>query len=160
MQMASYDELISRYEQGIAAFESALDGIPNALLDTAPAPGKWTIRQIAAHLADAELVACSRFRWIAAEPGSPLKSFDQDQWALSLGYAQQSPTNALELFRALRRATAAMLRGLPEGAWQQTGHHEERGPVSLEQMVTLYAGHAEHHAKQIEQMRESLAPVA
>lgn len=155
--MPSRHELLTRYEKGIASFETALDGVPDAILDLEPAPGKWTIRQIAAHLADAELVACTRFRWIAAEPGTPLKSFDQDKWAISLGYAQQPPAAALELFRALRRATAAMLRSLPDSAWQRTGNHEERGPVSLEKMVETYTEHAEHHARQIRQMRESLA---
>ncbi len=159
--MASrYEDLIKRYEQGVLLFETALQGIPEEALDRSPAQGKWSIRQIAAHLADAELVACARFRWIAAEPGSPIKAFDQDKWANSLGYRQQSPQQALDLFRALRRLTASMLRSLPESAWGQIGNHEERGPVSLEKMVELYTGHAEHHAQQIKDLRKQLSAVA
>jgi hypothetical protein len=116
------------------------------------------VRQIVAHLGDAELVACARFRWIAAEPGSPLQSFDQDRWAVALGYQQQSPGDILQMFTLLRRVTAAMLRSLPESAWTQTGMHAEHGAVSLQQMVELYTTHAEHHADQIKQTRERLAP--
>jgi hypothetical protein len=156
--MSVHDELIVRYENGAAVLESALRGLPEELLDVPPAPGKWTIRQIAAHVGDAELVACGRFRWIAAEPGTSLKSFDQDRWAESLRYEGQSPEEILEMFCALRRVTAAMLRRLPDEAWNRIGVHEERGPVTLERMVELFTTHAVHHAKQIMEMRETLAP--
>jgi hypothetical protein len=89
--MSPNEELIRRYEQGVPLVEEALRDVPEAILDRVPAPGKWTIRQIAAHLADSELVISARLRWIAAEPGSPLKAFDQDKWASSLGYQHQSP---------------------------------------------------------------------
>jgi hypothetical protein len=151
--MSSHEDLIRRYENGIAVMEDALRDLPEAALDRAPAPGKWTIRQLAAHVADAELVVCGRFRWVAAEPGSPLKAFDQDRWAAALGYERQSPQQALELFRALRRVTAAMLRSLPESAWAHIGCHEQRGELSLETLVESYGGHAEHHARQIQQLR-------
>ena len=94
--MSPIDDLIRRYEQGITALEDALRNVPEAVLDRVPAPGKWTIRQLAAHLADAELVICSRLRWVAAEPGSPLRAFDQDKWANALGYSRRSPQQSLE----------------------------------------------------------------
>ena len=158
--MSQHDDLIRQYEGGVAILEDALRSIPEELLDRAPAPGKWTIRQIAAHLADSELVVAARLRWIAAEPGSPLKAFDQDKWASTLGYEHQSPQDSLELFRALRKVTAAMLRQLPENAWTRAGRHEERGEMTLLQMVESYKGHAEHHAQQIGQIRGQLGAAA
>jgi hypothetical protein len=155
--MSPHEELIRRYEQGVSLVDEALRDVPEAMLDHVPAPGKWTIRQIAAHLADSELVISARLRWIAAEPGSPLKAFDQDKWARSLGYQHQSPQDLVELMRSLRRTTATMLRSLPESAWAHTGRHEERGDVSLRQMVDSYSGHAEHHAQQIRELRSRFA---
>jgi DinB superfamily len=155
-----HNELIARYEQGITALEDAMRSVPEELLDRAPSAGKWTIRQIMAHLADSELVVSGRLRWIAAEPGSPLKAFDQDKWASTLGYEHQSPQDSLELFRALRKTTAAMLRRLPEDAWKRTGVHEERGEMTLAQMVESYQGHAEHHARQICSIRGQLGAAA
>ena len=157
--MSPYEELVRRYELGINAFEEALRGVPEEFFDRIPAPGKWTIRQIAAHLADAEMVIAGRFRWVAAEPGSPLKAYDQDKWARTLGYGHQAPQDSLDVFRALRRATARMLRSLPLAAWNNIGHHEERGDVSLEQLVDLSCGHAERHTQQIKDIRHSF-PVA
>jgi hypothetical protein len=150
-------ELVSRYEKGISVFEEALKDLPSSVLDRVPAPGKWTIRQIANHLADAELVACARLRWIIAEPGSPLKAYDQDKWASQLGYDSRTPGQSLELFRALRQSTAAMLRAVPDSAWGNTGIHEERGVVSLSQTLETYTTHAEHHAQQIRQLRQQLS---
>ena len=46
-------------------------------------PSKWSVRQILAHLADAEIVAAWRFRSIMAADGVPLQPFDQDSWAVA-----------------------------------------------------------------------------
>jgi hypothetical protein len=86
-----------------------------------------------------------------------MKAFDQDKWAARLGYGAQTPQQALALFRALRHSTVAMLRALPEEVWSNTGMHEERGKVSLLNLVEVYAGHAEHHAAQIRKLREKFA---
>ena len=49
-------------------------------LDHRPAPGKWSIREQLAHLADAEMVIAARIRWAAAEPGIGVVGYDQDKW--------------------------------------------------------------------------------
>jgi len=151
--MTGTENLIRRYEEAGDKLAQALQGIPETALDRVPAPGKWSIRQIAAHLADAEIVVAGRLRWVAAEPGSLLKAFDQEKWADQLGYERQSPQESLEVFRALRSATAAVLRGLPESAWSRIGTHEERGEVSLQRLVEDYSGHAERHVEQILALR-------
>ncbi len=158
--MSRHDELISRYEKGIAAMEDALRGVPEDVIDRVPAPGKWTIRQQAVHVAEAEMVGCVRIRWMAAEPGVPLKAYDQDKWAASLDYGQRSTQDAIELFRVLRKNTTAMLRALPESAWSHSGMHEERGDVTVEEMVELCAEHAEHHAQHIKETRKRFAAAA
>jgi uncharacterized damage-inducible protein DinB len=158
--MSAIYDLIARYENGVIELENALRGVPAEMLDRSPAPGKWTIRQQAAHLADSELVTGARMRWIAAEPGSPLKAYDQDKWATALHYAQQAPQQSLEMFRVLRQVTAAVLRRLPESAWTQTATHEERGPLSLQAMLELAANHAEHHIERIRELRKAFSAAA
>jgi hypothetical protein len=102
----------------------------------------------------------ARLRWVAAEPGSPLKAFDQEKWAGKLGYEQQSPQHCAQVFRALRTATATMLRSLPEPAWSQTGLHEERGEVSLQRLVEDYSAHAERHIEQIRALKQRFSAAA
>ncbi len=127
--------LIDRFEAGIAAMESAFAGTPEALLDVAPAPGKWTIRQIVVHVADADVVSAMRFRQVAAEPGARLIAWDQEVWTEKLSYSKQPAQEAMQAFIAVRRFTAQMLRNLPEAAWQQAGDHSEKGPVGLKDLV-------------------------
>ena len=146
--------LVDRYEKGVEVFAQALEGVPAGMLDKSPAPGKWSIRQIAVHLADSETVGVARFRTLAAEPGSLLKVYDQDAWADKLAYTQQSPEQALELFALLRKTTAAMLRALPESAWKNTGRHEESGEVVLDKFVEHYCDHVDNHSRQIRAIRQ------
>jgi hypothetical protein len=51
-------------------------------------------------------------------------------------------------------ATAAVLRGLPESSWQNPGRHQERGELSLQQLVEGATKHAEHHVQQIRELRK------
>ena len=97
---------------------------------------------------------------ILSEPGCALAAFDQDKWAASLHYGQQSPQQALQLFNALRRVTAALLRSLPESAWERIGMHQERGPLSLQQMVELSCEHAEHHSEHMRDLRRKFSAAA
>ena len=58
-----------------------------------PAPGKWSIAEILAHLADAELVIGYRVRLMLAANGTPLQAFDQDLWADTFQYSGRDPKN-------------------------------------------------------------------
>ncbi len=158
--MSEIQDLISRYEKGSQVFEDALRGLPPDELDRVPGPGKWTIRQIAAHIADGEIVSAARFRYIAGQPNSKLHGYNQELWATNLGYDRQPIEAAVAVVRAVRQATVSLLRRLPESAWDQTGFHEERGELSLRKMVELTVEHAENHARQIREHRARFAAVA
>src|ERR1700757_3307392 len=61
--------------------ERLIKGVPGAKLRKRPAPGKWSICEIVAHLPDTELVGGYRIRTILGAPGAPIQAFDQDKWA-------------------------------------------------------------------------------
>lgn len=155
--MSAIEGLIDRYEEGIRLIEEALRGVPPDALDREPAPGKWSIRQIAIHIADGEIMTAGRIRAIAGDPGCRIVPFDQDHWAANMPYSKLPVEAALAVVRALRQSTTALLRALPESAWARTAIHEERGPLSLQQMVELAASHGENHARQIGEHRARFA---
>src|SRR5579863_5219925 len=70
--------------------------------DFRPAPGKWTIREQVAHLADTEMVMTTRMRWAAAQPGQPIVAFDQEKWAEAGKYALIPIELSLDTFTAVR----------------------------------------------------------
>src|SRR5512144_714992 len=112
--MTATTELINRYEQAIERLEDAMRGLTPGDLDRPPGPGKWTIRQIVIHLADAEIVYAGRIRAVAGQPDSPLAAFDQEQWASNMPYRKLPIEPALAMVRALRACTSVLLRALPE----------------------------------------------
>ena len=151
--MSEINTLLERFSRGPELMAVILTGVFGEEEDYAPAPGKWSIRQLAAHVADTEIVAASRFRQVVAEDNPTLVAFDQNAWAARLDYARRKPKQSLESFRRLRAENYELLKGLEEAAFERTGTHTERGPVSLRQLLEGFAGHAESHARQIESIR-------
>jgi len=56
-----------------------------------PAPGKWSVAEIVAHLADAEVAIGWRMRQILARPGVKVQAYDQDAWAATFNYGEARP---------------------------------------------------------------------
>lgn len=131
---------------------SLIKGVPAAKLRKRPAPDKWSVSEILAHLADAEIVGGFRIRLILGAPGVPVAAFDQDAWVINLHYAKRDPRKSVEQFRALREANLALLKSLTPEQWKHYGMHSERGQESVEHIVKMFAGHDVNHLQQIEKI--------
>ncbi len=151
--MNSLPEDLERFRRGAEVLATVLTGAAGEEVDFTPAPGKWTIRQIMAHLADAELVGAHRLRLVIAEENPMLTSFDEGAWSKNLDYARRKPTQSLDTFRRLRAENYELVKELPESAFERTGMHSQNGPMSLRQLVSGYADHAESHARQLQEVR-------
>jgi uncharacterized damage-inducible protein DinB len=117
-----------------------------------PAPGKWSIAEILAHLADTELVGAWRMRMILSQNGTPIQAFDQDVWANTFNYLQRDSKSSLETFRVLRENNLALLKSVPKNLWENYGMHQERGKESIAHIVRMFAGHDLNHLQQIEKI--------
>ncbi|HEY1866517.1 MAG TPA: DinB family protein [Candidatus Acidoferrales bacterium] len=129
-----------------------IDGIPASRLRERPAPGKWSVAEIVAHMADVEVATSWRIRQILGAPGTALQAYDQDAWAAACHYEKRDPRKSLEQFRVLREANLALLASLEPGQWKQHGMHAERGQESIEHIARMMAGHDVNHTKQIERI--------
>ena len=133
-----------------AKFERLLKKAAPATLRKRPAPGKWSVAEILAHMADAEIVGGYRIRSILGAPGMLIVGFDQDKWAEAQNYAARDPQKSLDVYRTMREANLRLLKSLKPEQWKQFGVHSERGPESIETIVKLFAGHDLNHLRQIE----------
>ena len=133
-----------------------VEGLSAEQLDDQPAPGKWSIREIVAHLADDELVVAYRIRLILSAPGTAIQAFDQDVWARTGRYGTQDIGNSLALYRTLRFANLNLLQSLTTEEWDMFGVHAERGIESLRDIAMHFAGHDINHFRQIELIRHKL----
>ena len=129
-----------------------INGLPTANLRKRPAPDKWSINEILAHLADSEIVIGFRLRQILGAPGTPIAAVDQDAWVTSGHYEKRDPRKSVEQFRVVREANLALLESLIPEQWKQHGMHSERGKETIEHIVRMYAGHDINHLQQIERI--------
>lgn len=117
-----------------------------------PAPGKWSIAEILAHLADAEVVGSWRIRQILGADGTPIQAYDQNVWAETFRYEDRDPRESLKLFRVLRENNLLLLKSVPRKLWENHGMHAERGKETIAQIVRMFAGHDLNHLEQIEKI--------
>lgn len=122
-----------------------------------PAPGKWSIAEILAHLADAEIVIAWRLRQILSANGTPIQAYDQNTWATAFDYAHRDAKQSLEVFRFIRDANVALLKSVPKQLWDNYGMHAERGKETVSHVVRMIAGHDLNHLRQVEALAKGAA---
>ena len=149
------DELIRRYEQGPAKVRAAWERVPPEARQWRPAEGKWSAHEVVCHTADSEANAALRIRFLAADPNPTIPGYDQERWAKNLDYHSLPADIALQTVEAVRANTVPLLRRLPESAWTREGTHTESGSYTAENWLTIYAGHLEKHAGQIDRNLEA-----
>jgi len=123
-----------------------VDGLSTAEIEARPAPGKWCVREVVAHLADCEIAFGFRLRQSFGGQ-SLLQPFDQDAWARA--YAGLPVEQALATFTALRAWNVLFVRGLSEADKQLPAVHPERGEMRLWTIVETMAGHDLHHLAEL-----------
>jgi uncharacterized damage-inducible protein DinB len=120
-----------------------LDGLSTAEIEARPAPGKWCVREIVAHLADCEMVWGWRLRQALGEDHAVIQPFEQDAWARV--YDAYSLEAAWDCFKALRAWNVAFVGALRESDKAKRYTHPERGEQTLWTLVEIMAGHDLHH---------------
>jgi DinB superfamily len=133
-----------------AKLKKAIQGLTPKQSKWRPEPAKWSIAEIIAHLADAEIVASWRMRSVIGENGITIQPFDQDSWASVFEYRGRDAGRSLEVFRILRENNLAMLREIPRETWNNYGMHLERGKETIAHLTRMFAGHDTNHVLQIE----------
>jgi uncharacterized damage-inducible protein DinB len=127
-------------------------GQPDSRLSQPPEPGKWSVRQILAHLADTEMVLGFRTRLMLGDNGVTIQGFDQDKWAAFTHYERVPIDQSLERIRVQRAANLALMRSLSPEQWEHYGMHTERGRETVAHVCRLWAGHDLNHLKQVEKI--------
>ncbi len=138
------------YGQAYSQLTQALQRYPAEMWQFKPAPDRWSIHEIVIHIADSEVNSYIRCRRFIAEPGKTVMNYDENRWATLLRYHQQSPAEALELFKWLRLATHNLIQTLPESTWSNTVYHPEIGTITLDDWLEIYARHIPEHIEQME----------
>lgn len=133
----------------ILQFPPALRAVATRLsevhLATPYREGGWTTRQVIHHVADSHINAYVRTRWLLTEDRPTIKAYDEKAWA-ELPDAALAPIDiSLALLEAVHQRWGTLLQSLPEAAFARELVHPDRGPMSLDTLVQMYAWHGRHH---------------
>ena len=143
--MSIHEDLIQTRDATLRYFD-----LHEAHLTARYAPGKWTVRQLLCHLADAESVLYDRIRRAISEPRQVIWAFDQDAWAAGLDYATFPISTSRALYSAAREGVIYLARRDYERLGSKEFVHSETGVRTLRDDFEKVALHNAHHLKQIE----------
>ncbi len=149
--------LVSRLRIGVEHFDPRVFELSDEQLDTAWLPeagcGRWPIRVLLGHLADAEIVNAHRVRRAFGEQRPTLAVWDENAFIDSGLYgctdapAFRPPIGGdIAAIHTTRSWMVAMLFQLEDHHWHRQALHPERGPISIRDIVDYNCFHLENHA--------------
>ncbi len=153
---ADYVGRIAEAEDIVAALASQLDEvlarlsrIADARGDYRYAPEKWSIKEMVGHLSDTERVFAYRALRIGRGDATPLPSFDDQAYVAELRAGDRTLADLAAEWGDVRRATIALFRNLPAGAWHRRGIVSDH-PVTVRALAYVIVGHVRHHLEVLE----------
>jgi hypothetical protein len=143
-------EWIEQYAAGFERLSDAIAGLSLDQLNFKPSPEAWSVKEIAVHLADTEIVAVYRMKAVLSETNPTLLNFDQDNWAARLRYSEADMGQALEQFKVLRESFLPTLTALKDADWERIGTHNQVGVLTMAQLLEKFVRHVDTHLDQIQ----------
>jgi hypothetical protein len=155
MTEADLKKHLDAAEKSPKQIAAAVSGLPEKTLRYKPAPNKWCILEILAHLADIEILYAYRMRQMLADRDPVIAPIDQDAWAKNLGYMESSPPELVALYGLNRHANLRLLRRLKVDDLQKSARHPELDhPVTVADYVQMMSKHGPNHLDQIERLKK------
>jgi uncharacterized damage-inducible protein DinB len=145
---------IESYGNAYAMLLDALKEFPKETWRFKPSADQWSVHELVVHIADSEANSYVRCRKLIAEPGTSVSAYNENQWAKSMRYHDQSMDDALELFKWLRLKSYTLIKTLPESDWANMIEHPENGMMTMDDWLDVYERHIPEH---VAQMRENFA---
>jgi hypothetical protein len=135
--------------------EQTLLNLDEAQLHTPYREGGWTVHQLVHHVADSHINAYCRFKLGLTEINPTIRPYEQELWA-ELNDTKNLPVNiSVTLLHALHARWYAVLKDLPDEAWNRTVFHpEQKKEISLWHLLGMYSWHGLHHVEHIKRLRE------
>ena len=147
-----YIEVLSKLPTDMRA---AVKGVADAQLDTPYRSEGWTVRQVVHHVPDSHMNAYVRFKLALTEKNPTIRPYDEALWA-KLPDNRASVEVSLQLLAALHSRWVDLLRAMPPSDFARTLMHPERGELTLDHMLAMYAWHSVHHTTHITSLRERM----
>jgi uncharacterized damage-inducible protein DinB len=145
---------IAEIAEAPAKFRAAVAGLNDEQLNTPYRDGGWTVRQVIHHVPDSHLNAYIRFKLALTENEPTIKPYDEAAWA-ELSDTRDTPLEvSLAMLENLHTRWVRPIGAMSDADFVKQFRHPERGVVTLETNLAMYAWHGKHHAAHITSLRE------
>ena len=147
-------QLITQIEEAPGKLRAAVRGLSREQLATPYREGGWTVQQVVHHLADSHMNSYTRFKLALTEDEPTIKPYNETRWA-ELSDSKTTPIEtSLALMDGLHERWINLLRGMAAADFARKMRHPERGTVTLDDYLGLYAWHDRHHVAHITGLRQ------
>ena len=147
-------DIVATLQAQHAQIHALVGQLSEQIAEGAPAPGEWSIKEVVAHLSDAERLFAFRALWFARGEQAALPGMEPNPW-VELSAANARPlADLLAEFDHVRAATLALFANLDAAAWGRGGS-ASGGHVSVRALAWIIAGHEPHHNRSL---REDYLP--
>lgn len=137
-----------------AMVAAAVRGLDDDQLDTPYREGGWTPRQVVHHLADAHMNGFVRFKLAVTEDQPAIKTYEEDLWGETADVRGAPVDASLRLLAALHERWMILLESLSEEQFRlRAFRHPQRGLMTIDRAIQLYAWHGPHHTGHITNLR-------
>ncbi|MBL8998193.1 MAG: DinB family protein [Gemmatimonadales bacterium] len=150
LQQVPDGDVVEALIGGAEIAAALLHDVPEEVASKAYAPGKWTLKEVVQHLADAERIFAYRALRIARGDATELPGWDENAYAPASGAKERSLESLLDELESVRESTVTLFEGLPEEAWTRTGRANGQ-KVSVRALAWITAGHLLHHLEIIQE---------
>lgn len=138
--------LIGLLEEQNDETERLLAGLSDEEARRAYAAGKWTVKEVVAHIADTERVMAYRALQFGRGDATSLPGFDQDDFVRGFPVNHLPLRMLLDDLTLVRRATLSLFRCFPEEAIVRRGT-ASGAVVTVRALSCIIAGHERHHVR-------------
>jgi hypothetical protein len=138
------EDILSAMEQQSSAMQRVLSSLDEAKAAYRYGDGKWSIKEVIGHIADAERIIGYRALAVARGEEQPLPGFDENSYVANASFDDWKLGDLAEQYALVRRANIVFFKNLRAEAWDRRGT-ANAAPVSVRGLAYVIVGHERHH---------------
>jgi len=154
--MSTLAEMTDVYLAGVSQLRDAVKAMTPEQAAARPVPGKWSTVECVAHIADFEPVFADRMKRVIALDRPLLFAADENEYFKHLVYGHRDLGEEMAVIEATRKEMARILRHVPESSLQRAGVHNEKGLITLADILGYVTNHLTYHLRHILEKKKAL----
>lgn len=145
----SLESAVARLRQLLSGAELRLMRIDEVKSSTPAREGGWCPKQILGHLIDSASNNHQRFVRALTQNELVWPNYEQEAWVKTQRYNFEAWDSLVKLWVAYNRHLLWIVLHIPQEKSATTCRIGDREPIKLEELISSYVDHMEHHLKQI-----------